>query len=207
MRRLILTGALATLVVAAPAAAKTLNFTCQGYAEDAAGGRLAALLQVDAAGTLGDLTSTWMPPAKASPLVKGTAVYDAELAVTAPGEALLTVSALAPPGARATPATLYRDLDGLRLVVSIDGAAPQVLGYANDLVTDDLPLTANRTARLALPESARSVVAELRNAKGVVVRSVHFDLSDGAARQRLLDTAGAEARRAAASYQTCEKIG
>lgn len=206
MLRAILAGALAVLA-AAPAAANTLAYTCQGYAEDASGGRLAAFLSVGADGHPGEMTSTWMPPGKASALVKGAAVYDAELAITGAGEALVTVAALAPPGARTTPSALYRELDSLRLTVSIDGAGPRSVGYTDDVIAEDLPLTASRTARLSLSAGTRTVDVTLRDAKGAEVRSARFDLSNEPARQRLFDSAAATARSAAADYKTCEKTG
>ncbi len=207
MRHLVLAIALTAFGGASHAAANVPGYNCQGYAEDPVAGSVTVDLHLDANGAPGAVISSWMPPAQASALIKGAPVYDAALMIGDGGEALLTISALARPGARSTPKALYRDLDALRITVGVDAGAPRPLAYANDIAADDLPLTASRSARLTLPAGTRTVEVQLRDAKGRLVRSARFDLSDRAAHQRLTAAAQDEARRAATDYKTCLKLG
>ena len=207
MRSAILAGAALALYGAAPASAMNLFYSCEGYAEDPSGGQLQAVLNVAADGTPDELQSIWLPPGNASPLVKGAAVFDADLAISSNGDGFVIISALAPPGARSPPAARFRELDGLRVTVSFDGGPETALAYADDVISDDLPLNASRTARVTMPAGTKEVRVILRNAKGAELRSVRFDLSDVAARERLLAAASAGARKAALDYKTCQKLG
>ena len=102
MRHLVLAIALTAFGGASHAAANVPGYNCQGYAEDPVAGSVTVDLHLDANGAPGPVISSWMPPAQASALIKGAPVYDAALMIGDGGEALLTISALARPGARST---------------------------------------------------------------------------------------------------------
>ena len=213
MRLPILAGA-AALIAAAPSPVSTPAFRCYGYAEEPGAERAVAVATIDQTGLRQSLSVGWAPVQTIRSAGRQGEAPGLELWVHYPAyspehlnvatSATLTLTTLVPPAARGSSTRHYRDLARWRIEVSFDGGEPIAVSQDNDNTASDLPMTASRTALLAIPATAKIALITLRDARGRIVKTSSFDLATGK-RDVLLPAAIAAAANASGDHRTCER--